>query len=136
MKTTILNGTIWPTPNPSFTREPPGIENDEKWEELARARAFPLTREDVVKLGKDPDKVAKFDDAYWGLGDDAYMAELDVRHVCVPSFTYPRGFIYLFYLFIFHANLILNHQPGDPLSKYASKTSICKLSRLQPAWNG
>ncbi len=64
----------------SMVRIPPRPEVEDHWEMYEEMLPFPITREDVIKLGKDPETAAKFDDAYWGLGDDAYMAQLDVMH--------------------------------------------------------
>ncbi|KAF9889307.1 hypothetical protein FE257_007416 [Aspergillus nanangensis] len=55
-------------------------ENDDAWEEYEHIRAHIVTREEILKLGKDPDRIARFDDAYWGFGEDAYMVQLDVMH--------------------------------------------------------
>jgi len=41
---------------------------------------FPITREQVLALGKDPETAARYDNEYWGLGDDAYIAALDSQH--------------------------------------------------------
>lgn len=49
------------------------LEFDPRW-------TIPLTREQVIKIGKDPSIVAKYDDAYWGLGDEMYIGGLDLFH--------------------------------------------------------
>lgn len=42
-----------------------------------------VTRDQILKLGKDPETVARFDNDYWGMGDDAYMVQMDVMHVSI-----------------------------------------------------
>lgn len=44
------------------------------------ARIFPLTLDDVVRMGKDPRTITKLENDIWGLGDDAYAGALDVFH--------------------------------------------------------
>lgn len=58
----------------------PNDEADGLWNEWSIGRIHPLTREDIIKMGKDPSVVVKLDDAIWGLGDNAYAASLDVYH--------------------------------------------------------
>lgn len=58
-------------PNPAADRE---------WHDYEKVRPIPLTRSQIIKLGKDPETVAKFEDSVWGLGDDAYVADLDMFH--------------------------------------------------------
>ncbi|KAE8446179.1 hypothetical protein EG329_012404 [Mollisiaceae sp. DMI_Dod_QoI] len=76
----MMNATLYPGPTPSYARQHPNPEADAWWDELELLRTIPITRKEVLKLGKDPEIVAKFEDAYWGLGDDAYMAQVDVFH--------------------------------------------------------
>lgn len=40
----------------------------------------PVTREQLIKMGKDPSTAVKFPDSIFGLGDDAYIGSLDVQH--------------------------------------------------------
>jgi hypothetical protein len=40
-----------------------------------------ITREEIIKLAKDPETAARFDNNFWEMGDDAYMVELDMMHV-------------------------------------------------------
>lgn len=78
--TKMMNATLYPGLNPSYARQRPNPEADAWWDELELLRTIPISREDVIKLGKDPEIVAKFEDRYWGLGGDAYMAQVDVFH--------------------------------------------------------
>ncbi|KAI9743513.1 MAG: hypothetical protein M1818_002826 [Claussenomyces sp. TS43310] len=75
-----VNGTLWPGKDPSFARQFPNPEADAIWEEMELLRTVRITEEEVLKLGKDPATVAKFDDDFWGFGDNAYMAQIDVFH--------------------------------------------------------
>jgi hypothetical protein len=82
LKTSVkmMNATFFPGQNPGFARQFPNPEADAIWEKFELLRTIPITKEDVIRLGKDPEKVAKFDNEYWGLGDNAYMAQVDVFH--------------------------------------------------------
>ena len=76
-----MNGTLWPGEEPSFSRREPGDPEGEKvWEFIEAVKPFPITREDVVALGKDPNTVARFPDEIFGLGNEAYIAALDIQH--------------------------------------------------------
>ncbi|KAJ6018703.1 hypothetical protein N7522_000770 [Penicillium canescens] len=77
---TTLNGTLFPLPEISIARQEPSAENDAAWHQYEKVLTHVVTREQIIKLGKDPEKVARFDDEYWGMGDDAYMVQLDVMH--------------------------------------------------------
>ncbi|KAL4926979.1 oxidase ustYa family protein [Aspergillus undulatus] len=78
--TTTLNGTLFALSELSIAREEPDAENDAAWAQYERVLTHVVTREDILKLGKHPETVARFDDDYWGFGDDAYMVQLDVMH--------------------------------------------------------
>jgi hypothetical protein len=76
-----INGTIKPRGALSIARQFPNAEADATWEEdIELIRPIPITREQILKLGKNPDTVAKLEDDVWGLGDDAYVAALDIFH--------------------------------------------------------
>lgn len=76
----MMNASLFPGENPGFARQFPNPDAEEVWENFELLKTFPITKQDVIKLGKDPDTVARFDNEYWGLGDDAYMAQVDVFH--------------------------------------------------------
>ncbi|KAK2747201.1 hypothetical protein FQN55_005196 [Onygenales sp. PD_40] len=78
--TAEMNGTFYPPPNPDLGRQEPSPENDEAWEFYEKIRTHVISREDIIRLGKDPDATARFEDEYWGFGPNAYMAQLDVMH--------------------------------------------------------
>ena len=77
---TRFNGSLFPGENPSVWRMKPGQQLDAAFESMERIKVFPITKEQVIKLGKDPSTVVMFDDSYWHLGDNAYMGSLDAQH--------------------------------------------------------
>ncbi|PYH42456.1 oxidase ustYa family protein [Aspergillus saccharolyticus JOP 1030-1] len=77
---TTINGTLFALPEISIAREEPSAANDAAWARYENVLTHVITRDQVIKLGKDPETVARFDNEYWGMGDDAYMAQLDVMH--------------------------------------------------------
>ncbi|KAI0148052.1 hypothetical protein F4776DRAFT_295276 [Hypoxylon sp. NC0597] len=81
MKPTMIQGTLFPAKEgASIARELPNAAADEIWEEWELSRFYPLTREDIVRMGKDPSTVPKLEDIEWGLGEDAYLGAFDVYH--------------------------------------------------------
>lgn len=88
---TMLNGTLFALPEVSVAREEPSAENDAAWAQYEKVLTHVVTREQIIKLGKDPDTVARFDDEYWNMGDDAYMVQLDVMHVRFFFFFFGDG---------------------------------------------
>ncbi|KAI1457008.1 hypothetical protein F4805DRAFT_203833 [Annulohypoxylon moriforme] len=78
---TLLNGSLWLGENPPIWRSIPNSkEVEEIWENFEHVKPIALTGEQIVAMGKDPATVAKFNDDYWGLGDDAYVGALDLFH--------------------------------------------------------
>ncbi|KAG6103204.1 hypothetical protein E4U31_002976 [Claviceps sp. LM219 group G6] len=76
-----INGTVMPAGKLSIARQFPNPAADAIWtQDIELIRPIPVTREQIIKMGKDPDTVAKLEDDDWGLGDDAYVAALDVFH--------------------------------------------------------
>jgi hypothetical protein len=90
---TTLNGTLFPLPEISIARQEPSAENDAAWHQYEKVLTHVVTREQIIKLGKDPEKVARFDDEYWGMGDDAYMVQMDVMHVRSSVILVPATLI-------------------------------------------
>ena len=74
-----VNGTLLDTDHSVF-RQPPSPEVDMAWERIGDLSPHVISREDVIRLGKDPSKAAKLPDEDWHLGPDSYLAELDVFH--------------------------------------------------------
>ncbi|KAK3321836.1 hypothetical protein B0H66DRAFT_552763 [Apodospora peruviana] len=58
-------------------RQPPSPEVDAAWDRIQTREPIPITREDVIKLGKDPSDAAKFPTSF---GDEAYVGKIDVFH--------------------------------------------------------
>lgn len=69
------------TEHPGIARQFPNEEADAQWEDdIDLIRPIAVTREQIIMMGKDPETVAKLEDKDWGLGDNAYVAALDVFH--------------------------------------------------------
>lgn len=75
-----INGSLFTPENPSIARQEPGPKIDDAWAYFELVRTHVITKNDVIELGKDPKTVARFDNDYWGFGEDAYMAQMDVFH--------------------------------------------------------
>lgn len=81
IKDVVINGTFFPPKDGgSIMRHQPNPADDKIWEEWELTRVYPVTREELTKMGKDWTTVAKLEDKDWGLGDNAYAAILDVYH--------------------------------------------------------
>ena len=80
--TTMMNGTLFSPPHPSMARQEPSPENDAEWRQYINTTIFQLSRDEVIKLGKDPNTAARLDPEYWGVGDDVYYGKFDISHVC------------------------------------------------------
>jgi hypothetical protein len=80
LHTIQINGTLFPPEQPTIARQMPNPAADKVWHDYEKVRPIPLTKSQIIRIGKDPATVAKFDDKIWGLGDDAYVADLDVFH--------------------------------------------------------
>lgn len=78
---TTVQGMLFPPKNRvSIARETPNAVADEIWEEWGLARFIPLTRADIVRLGKDLSIITRLEDREWGLGGDAYVSAFNVYH--------------------------------------------------------
>ncbi|KAF7191497.1 hypothetical protein HII31_06999 [Pseudocercospora fuligena] len=80
LHTVTFNGSLFPGSDPSPWRQLPGPVSDAAWAEFESIHTLVLTREEILRMGKDPALVAKYSDSYWHLGDDAYIGALDVFH--------------------------------------------------------
>ncbi|KAG6043872.1 hypothetical protein E4U39_004042 [Claviceps sp. Clav50 group G5] len=63
----------------SIYRQAPSAEVDAAWDLITNQLPHAISSEDVLRLGKDPKKTAKWP-SEWGFGSDAYIAELDIVH--------------------------------------------------------
>lgn len=81
VETTQLNGSLYPGPNPSpWYGLPTDPIAEAAWNNFEHIRTMPLTKAQVLAMGKDPSVVAKFEDSVWHMGDDAYVGALDFPH--------------------------------------------------------
>ncbi|OCK79905.1 hypothetical protein K432DRAFT_435058 [Lepidopterella palustris CBS 459.81] len=75
---TIVNGSLFNDPW-SIYREVPSVAVDEAWDEISEIGFFPISGNDVKRLGKDPSQTVRIPEA-WGYGADKYLAQLDGQH--------------------------------------------------------
>jgi len=74
-----MDATLLNREPPIIYRREPSKEVDKAWEALYDTRPIPLTREQVVAMGKDPASSVKIP-SDWGHGNDSYFGRLDVFH--------------------------------------------------------
>ena len=55
-------------------------EAEKVWETFEKFDTFPITYDDIIALGKDPDTAVRYPNENFGLGEEAYVASLDVQH--------------------------------------------------------
>jgi hypothetical protein len=79
LKEIRTHGSFFAENPPSIFQLPPSPEVDEAWDRISDTHAIVLTREDVIKMGRDPAEQWRFPVEY-GYGDEAYMGLLDVSH--------------------------------------------------------
>ncbi|KAG9240357.1 hypothetical protein BJ878DRAFT_561329 [Calycina marina] len=60
-------------------RKDPSPEVNEEWLRFEDIRSYILSKDDVVKLGKDPDTIAKYENDY-GFWEEKYIGQMDVFH--------------------------------------------------------
>lgn len=74
-----MNGTFLETGTKDIFRQDPSPEVDAAWDRIQTRDGVPISRLDVIRLGKDPDDAAKFPESF-GFGNEAYIAKVDVFH--------------------------------------------------------
>ncbi|KAJ5971439.1 tat pathway signal sequence [Penicillium vulpinum] len=98
-----INGSLLDM-DTSIFRAPPSPEVDRAWSRISSLAPHVMSGDDVLRLGKDPTKTARFTEDF-GFGEDAHIAELDVLHTihCLNAIrrdvhwrhyyldTYPTG---------------------------------------------
>ncbi|MCJ1356720.1 MAG: hypothetical protein MMC33_006715 [Icmadophila ericetorum] len=78
--TTIRRNGSFVNPDPlPIWRQPPSEEVDKAWARLSDISPVPLSSADVIKLGADPSKTARFPEVF-GLGPDAHIGRIDIFH--------------------------------------------------------
>ncbi|KAK7182697.1 hypothetical protein DPSP01_009620 [Paraphaeosphaeria sporulosa] len=81
----------------SIYRGPPSPEVDAAWEAIEYPAQMHFSREEIIKLGKDPEAAAKLPEE-WGYGADRYFGVLDGQHLihCVNLLRQWSHFDYYF----------------------------------------
>lgn len=78
--TQLMNGTFFTPKYPSVGRQLPNPDAEAVWSEWDEARVFPVTKAEIIAMGKDPETAVQLVDEHFRLGDDAYAAYFDVFH--------------------------------------------------------
>ncbi|KAK8876832.1 hypothetical protein PGQ11_001778 [Apiospora arundinis] len=77
-----LDGNLFDIPHPSPYRNYlcPNATVESAWQSLEATRTFPITRDAVVKLGKDPATAVQYPSSYGPPYAGRYVAQLDLFH--------------------------------------------------------
>jgi Mycotoxin biosynthesis protein UstYa len=110
---------------PTIYRQDPSPAVDAAWDRIANVRTTVISRDDVVKLGKDPVSSAKYPPSF-GYGDDAYVAEVDVFHLihCLDSLRREIFFDH------YHADKFPDGKPSDLHKQHTSHCIYILLQNL------
>ncbi|GAB1214639.1 hypothetical protein ATERTT37_003803 [Aspergillus terreus] len=63
----------------NLLRQEPNPESNAEWDRIAQLGPMVMSREEVIKMNKDPEKVVKLPED-WGYGDDAYIWQTEMQH--------------------------------------------------------
>ncbi|KAF6829901.1 hypothetical protein CMUS01_07963 [Colletotrichum musicola] len=74
-----VNSSLEPGLTPSIYRQAPSPEVDAAWGRVTSTHLFPLRKDEVMKMGKDPDYVALMPEEF-GFGEDMHAGFMDVFH--------------------------------------------------------
>lgn len=126
LSTVRRNGSLLPNHPPSIYRQDPSDEVDKAWNRLANINPIPISGQDVRNIGYDPRQVAEWP-AVYGLGDDAYVARLDVFHEihCLDMLRKEVHFEH------YYAAEKGWHKPGDASADHKVHISHCIYALLQ-----
>lgn len=96
----FVTAPIWS--NDSIFRQDPSSAVDTAWDRVADLAVIPLTRDEVLELGKSPSS-ALTAPSVWGVGDETYLGQIDGVHLlhCLNAmrkslhynfaYYYPQG---------------------------------------------
>lgn len=112
---------FWPH-NVSIFRQPPSDEVDAAWERISNGRDIVISRDEVIRLGKDPEQTVRADPS-WGFGDDAHLGLVHAMHQnhCLDSL---RKAVYYNYYYRNKRGFDAN-PPDDFRAKYYSHMDHC-----------
>lgn len=101
--------------NDSVFRQDPSPIVEAAWSHVADLGVIPLTREQVVELGKNPSTVVKAP-TDWGAGDDTYLGQLDGIHLLHCLDTMRKSLYHNFH----------HYHPHGTSASYRSHLSHCQ----------
>ncbi|OKL57207.1 hypothetical protein UA08_07365 [Talaromyces atroroseus] len=103
-----------------YRRPPPNPEGDAAWDRVSDVGVLHVSREEIIRLGKDPSTTVKAPES-WGVGSDRHLVQLDGIHLvhCLDSMRKSLYWNYEYY-----------HPDGIAVS-YHSHLSHCMNALLQ-----
>ena len=74
-----MEATLLLPKNPSIFRQGPSLEVDLAWKKMWDSRPVPVSKEQVLAMGKDPAEAVQIPED-WGYGSEKYFGRVDVFH--------------------------------------------------------